>query len=260
MKASKRKKEDVDCDANQPTTVVVMDNIGGEENNISNLPVSFHSDITTTKERMKLLADQWTEEERASGCDGKDGLSDGINPFDGIAKAIFSIVNENKSESKLSDSLVQESEKVKLDLSQVIDQAKDLCIKENDIINELSEQLIKFQETRRDLLREIEDLDDRQRTSQQNIAIFQAEASEELDQITDVEEMQKRQVPRLKMTISLYASTTGIKWDFSDPDLLSGQVALPSQSTFKLFTIDPGDYSGVETADYLWGIMEGDDT
>jgi hypothetical protein len=32
---------------------------------------------------------------------------------------------------------------------------------------------------------------------------------------------------------------------------------IPSQKGFKLFSIDPRDYSPVETADMLWDLMEG---
>lgn len=255
MKASKRKNDHVDCVAGQLTTMVINNDVG-EENSTSHLPALF-SDMRRTTERMRQLSDQWTH----SGTNtSNDSFESGINSHNGIAEAILSILKENKNEINLRDSLLQESETVKSNLLHEIEQAKHLYSKENNDINKLSEQLFQFQETRRDLLGHIEELDDRQRTSQKNIAIYQAEASEELDLVTDVEEKQKRQVPRLKMTISLYASTTGIKWDFTDPDLLSGQVALPSQNAFKLFTIDPRDHSGVETADYLWNMMEGKNT
>jgi hypothetical protein len=38
------------------------------------------------------------------------------------------------------------------------------------------------------------------------------------------------------------------------------EQGVPSQNAFKLFTIDPRDYSAVETADHLWEMMEGNDT
>lgn len=129
--------------------------------------------------------------------------------------------------------------------------------KETSDLSFLSEQLSKFQEQRHNWLKEIDELDDRQRASQEKIALYQVEASQELDMIMDVEEQRKQQVPRLKMTISLFASTTGIKWDFEDPNILSGQVAIPSQSSFKLFNVDPRDFSPVETANILWDMMDG---
>eukprot|EP00536_Pseudo-nitzschia_multiseries_P001485 jgi/Psemu1/234661/estExt_Genewise1.C_190071 len=130
---------------------------------------------------------------------------------------------------------------------------------ESNDLSHLSEQLGKFREQRYNLLNEIDDLERRQRESQEKIAMYQMEALQELDIITDVEEQRKQQVPRLRATISLFASTTGIKWDFADRDILSGQVDIPSQSSCKLFSIDPRDYSPVEIADYLWNLSIGEE-
>mmetsp|Transcript_4660 Transcript_4660/g.5235 ORF Transcript_4660/g.5235 Transcript_4660/m.5235 type:complete len:259 (+) Transcript_4660:64-840(+) len=257
MTASKRKNEDVDCVVNQLTKMVIVSNNDGEENNTQSGPPAA-TVLEITMKKMEKLTAQW-KQEIPLGCITTSDDTNEINPYDDIAQVICTIVDDNKNNIDLEDSLLQEAGKVKSNLSQGIQQAKDLRSKETNVLSDLSEQLTKFQETRRDLLREIEELDDRQRVSQKNISIYQAEASQELDIITDVEEQQKRQVPRLKMLVSLYASTTGIKWDFADSDLLSGQMAVPSQNAFKLFTIDPVDYSTVETADLLWGMMEGND-
>jgi hypothetical protein len=222
MTASKRKNEDVDCVANQLTKMVIVGNHDGEEKTTPHGQPATVS--VTTMGRIKQLSAQWEQEAPFGSIGIDDDDTDGTNPYDAIAEAICSIIDDSKTDIDLEDSLLQEAEKVKSNLSQEIQQAKYMYSKETDVLSDLSEHLTKFQETRRDLLGEIEELDDRQRVSQKNIAIYQAEASQELDIITDVEEQQKQQVPRLKMTISLYASTTGIKWDFADPDLLSGQV------------------------------------
>ncbi|MGK3741976.1 MAG: hypothetical protein ACI90V_008830 [Bacillariaceae sp.] len=222
MTASKRKNEDVDCVANQLTKMVIVGNHDGEEKTTPHGQPATVS--VTTMGRIKQLSAQWEQEAPFGSIGIDDDDTDGTNPYDAIAEAICSIIDDSKNDIDLEDSLLQEAEKVKSNLSQEIQQAKYMYSKETDVLSDLSEHLTKFQETRRDLLGEIEELDDRQRVSQKNIAIYQAEASQELDIITDVEEQQKQQVPRLKMTISLYASTTGIKWDFADPDLLSGQV------------------------------------
>jgi len=236
--------------------MVIVGNNDGEENNTQNGPPATVSE--TTMKKMEQLTTQW-KQEIPFGCITINDDTDKTNSYDAIAQAICTIMADDNNNIDLEDSLLQEAGKVKSNLSQGIQQAKDLRSTETNVLNDLSEQLTKFQETRRDLLREIEELDDRQRVSQKNISIYQAEASQELDIITDVEEQQKRQVPRLKMLVSLYATTTGIKWDFADSDLLSGQMAVPSQNAFKLFTIDPVDYSTVETADFLWDMMEGND-
>ena len=70
----------------------------------------------------------------------------------------------------------------------------------------------------------MQELDKRQVELQRKIEQHQEEASQEIESIDEVEEERKRQVPRLKTQLSLYASTTGIKWDFSDTTTLSGSV------------------------------------
>jgi hypothetical protein len=144
------------------------------------------------------------------------------------------------------------------------------------------------------LQQNVHNLEQRQLQLQRTIALHQEEASQEIESIDQVEEERKRQVPRLKTQISLFASTTGIKWDFSQEDLLSGSVvrtvwgkllmeyvcrlegavslthtvfaslcllflfqAIPDQQGLKFFSMDPRDYSSMETANRLWSMMEG---
>lgn len=55
-------------------------------------------------------------------------------------------------------------------------------------------------------------------------ALDEASQVHVVESIDLVEECRQIQVPRLKHQISLYANTTGIKWDFEDDSLLAGQV------------------------------------
>lgn len=254
MTASKRKNENVDDVANQLTKMVIVGNHGEKENNVNQYPPTV---LLTTIERMKKLSEQW-EQERPVGFIANKSMNEN-KPYDTIAQSIGSVIDNNKTDIEIEESLLEQAEEIKSNLSSKIEQAQDLRKKETGVIGELSAQLSNFHDQRQNLLRQIEELDDQQHLSQEKIAMYQAEASQELDMILDVEEQQKRQVPRLKMTISLYASTTGIKWDFTDPDLLSGQVEIPSQQSFNIFRIDPRDFSPVETADMLWTFMEGNE-
>ncbi len=208
MTAFKRKNEHVEDDASQLTKMVIVGDSNEKENPGNQEYPTVH---LTAIERMKRLTAQW-EQESAFGGNA-----------DSIARSFGSIVDD-KTNFEAHNSLLEKAEEIKRHLSTKIEQAKDMRTKETSVLGELSLQLTKFHEQRQTLLGEIDDLDARQRVSQEKIAMYQAEASQELDLILDVEEEQKQQVPRLKMTISLYASTTGIKWDFEDPDLLAGQV------------------------------------
>ena len=224
MTASKRKNENVDCVANQLTKMVIVGDNDEKENNGTNQdPPAPATVLMTTMERMINLSVQCEQEGLVGSIIGSN-IDETKSYDDAFAQAIGSIIDDNNSDIELENSLLEQAGEIKSHLSNEIQQAKGLHRKETDVIWDLSENLTKFQEQRHNLLREIDELDDRQRVSQERIAVYQADASQELDFITDVEEQQKQQVPRLKMTISLYASTTGIKWDFADPDLLSGQV------------------------------------
>lgn len=221
MTASKRKNENVDSVTKSMTKMVI---VGGSSNNIFNnsdengrpqQPAYYHQlpPTTSTMDRMKQLRSTWEQ-----------SLDDSV--ADPITQALESL---NSNGTAFEDRLLKDAEKIQTLLSNDIHQAKDLCDQESNVLAELASQLAKFQEKRHGLLDEIDDLDDRQRVAQAKIAMYQDEASQELDLINDVEEEKKRQVPRLKTTISLYASTTGIKWDFAHPELLSGQVVSPNR-------------------------------
>jgi chromosome segregation ATPase len=220
MTASKRKNETVDDVASQLTKMVIVGDRDEKENNGDQEPPAA---LMTTMERMKKLSEQW-EQEEPIGFVANNTRSQTKKPFDAIAQSIGSVMDDYKTDVEIEKSLLEQAEEIKSHLSMEINQAKELRKKETGVIGDLSAQFSKFHEQRHNLLREIDELDDRQRLSQEKIALYQEEASQELDGIIDVEEEQKQHVPRLKMTISLYASTTGIKWDFADPDLLSGQV------------------------------------
>ena len=95
---------------------------------------------------------------------------------------------------------------------------------ESNVLAEQSRQLHQLHESRDQLLRQIDEMDQRQVELHHQIALHQQETTEEMEVIDRVEEERKREVPRLKHTLSLYASTTGIKWDFLQNELLSGSV------------------------------------
>eukprot|EP00535_Pseudo-nitzschia_heimii_P009031 CAMPEP_0197191414 /NCGR_PEP_ID=MMETSP1423-20130617/23355_1 /TAXON_ID=476441 /ORGANISM="Pseudo-nitzschia heimii, Strain UNC1101" /LENGTH=248 /DNA_ID=CAMNT_0042644041 /DNA_START=142 /DNA_END=885 /DNA_ORIENTATION=+ len=248
MTAFKRKNEDSGDDIlNQESKMVIVRDQGETEENVNQDSPTV---LLTTIERMKKLSEQWAMEQPVGFATNE--VIDKAETHDDIVQSINSIRNGCEADEGMERSLFQKADEIKNHLSSKIKLANDLRKNETNILQELSAELSNFHNQRQKLLREIDELDDRQLRSQEKIAKYQAEASQELDIILDVEAEQKLKVPRLKMTISLYASTTGIKWDFADPNLLSGQVEIPSQNSFKLFQIDPRDYSSVEMADMLW--------
>jgi chromosome segregation ATPase len=132
--------------------------------------------------------------------------------------------------------LQKEASSVKLQLEQKLEQSRDACQHESRVLIDMANRIESITGERTSLIQDMEKLDKQQIDLQRNISKYQEEASQEIESIDQVEEEQKRQVPRLKTQISLYASTTGIKWDFSQDHILSGQVvscSLSSKSVLK---------------------------
>ena len=129
----------------------------------------------------------------------------------------------------------QTSSRIQADLDRQIAIANEACQLESGALADLSNTLQTLQASRDKLLQDMDEVDQRQLDLQHQIALHQQETSEEMDVIDSVEEERKREVPRLKHAISLYASTTGIKWDFLQEDAPSGSVVSPSLLSFLLW-------------------------
>jgi hypothetical protein len=222
MTAPKRKNEGNNV-IGVTTRVIVANTITTTNHNVSLDKENDNNEwAATTMDRMQQLRNKWSVDQPNFGgvlTPRSSNNHDDVN--DPIAVAIRSVC---QGDALPEENLVDQAHQIKVQLSYEIQQAKELCDQETSVLVKLTSQLANFQEQRKALLEQIDELDERQRASQKKIAIYQEEASRELDVVCDLEEEKKRQVPRLKASISLYAVTTGIKWDFEHPDILSGQV------------------------------------
>jgi chromosome segregation ATPase len=141
--------------------------------------------------------------------------------YDPFLLKLQGIENHNiVEESKLQES----SKTIQGRLISEIQMAKDACQHESAILQEVQSQLSNLENRRTALHQDVESLKEHQSNLQEKIALFQEEASQEIEAIDQVEEERKRQVPRLKTQLSLYATTTGIKWEFDSDNSLTGQV------------------------------------
>ena len=122
------------------------------------------------------------------------------------------------------EELMELAESAKAHLEGKIQQEKHACQSESRVLVDMANRIEAMKQERQNLLENMNELDKKQLDLQQSISSLQDEASQEIESIDQVEEEQKNMVPRLKSQISLYASTTGIKWDFTQSDTLSGQV------------------------------------
>jgi hypothetical protein len=258
MASHKRKQAEVFTKNAGPTVVIVGGNSNSNINPISSLKSKLQAIATTLKQQ-----------------------------DDPILSAI-----ENPAQDSEETDLMEQARQIQSQLHDQIDQAKHACQHESDVLSSLSSRLDSMKKKRQSLTTDMEDLDSMQLNLQRRIALHQEEASQEIESIDQVEEERKRQVPRLKSQISLYAATTLIKWDYACQDVLSGQVvstpnrqligvlekisksmylyvliiyiylflspqAIPMQHGLKTFSIDPRDHSPFEVANKLWGLMEG---
>lgn len=137
---------------------------------------------------------------------------------------LSALQNIDQGSREPEEKLVAEAASVKSKLDQKLEEARDACQHESRVLIDMANQVESMKRERASLLQDMENLDGQQIDLQRNISKYQEEASQEIESIDHVEEEQKRQVPRLKTQISLYASTTGIKWDFAQDNVLSGQV------------------------------------
>ena len=148
-------------------------------------------------------------------------------PKDSVLNKIESIKQKHDNQNELDD-LDRRSKSMQEELKQQIRKAKEACKQESNVLTDLASKLETLENKRKSLVKDIENLDTLHSDLKDRIALHKDEASQEIEEIDLVEEERKRQVPRLKTQISLYATTTGIKWDYSDDQtqshILSGQV------------------------------------
>lgn len=77
-------------------------------------------------------------------------------------------------------------------------------------------------------------------------------ASQEVEQLDEVEEEKKAEVYRLQKHISLLALVSGIQWDYDCVDSIAGEVEISSTGKITRFEINRDDHTPFEVANMLW--------
>ena len=117
MTASKRKNENIDDVTSQVTKlVIVRDDV---KENIDQDPSAY---MQTTFERMKRLGEKW-EQERVTETGGMDN-ADETKQCDAIAHSIREIINENETDTKIEESMLEQAEDIKSNLLEKIDHCR----------------------------------------------------------------------------------------------------------------------------------------
>jgi DNA repair exonuclease SbcCD ATPase subunit len=120
--------------------------------------------------------------------------------------------------------LTSVSSKIQTALSDKIRGEESKCQTESANVSAMEQAVQGIVQERDSLQQGLQSLESLRHDLEQRIASAMEEASQHVESIDMVEESRKNQVPRLKHQISLYASTTGIKWDFDKERLLQGHV------------------------------------
>jgi len=165
-------------------------------------------------------------------------------------------VSQNKDLSNWKDSFLLQTQNIKNRIQSRKDECHVQCRQEEGSLEERRQHLATIASEENHLrtknallLKEKGEI--KQRTDQYNI-----EASQEVEQIDEVEEMKKLEVPRLQQQISLYASISGIKWEYDCVDSLAGEVDIPLKSVHQRFAIDKDEHTPFEIAGMLWDMTE----
>lgn len=177
------------------------------------------SNITTTSSSSSSSYDnEWLEtRQKLKECQRSFSMDDLLSSFD-TCLSLQQDLQEQQS------SVIVASQDIKNQLDTRIEMAREACKQESDSLYRMQLTLEQFQADRQALLESLQETLSLQTEIKERILQYKELASQTLEEMDLVEAERMRQVPRLKQQISLYATTTGIKWDFDEEDVLAGQV------------------------------------
>uniref|UniRef100_A0A7S1Y058 Kinetochore protein Spc24 n=1 Tax=Grammatophora oceanica TaxID=210454 RepID=A0A7S1Y058_9STRA len=153
--------------------------------------------------------------------------------------------------------LANQSKELHETFQTVIDKEQKVLSMETDIVYRLEKEVSELSTRATDLRHDLDDLQPLTLRAKDSIYESKQYLEQEHEEVELVQHKHMQQVPRLKEQISLYARTTGIKWDYDSDPFLEGTMAVPEQKRFVKFNIDPTEHTLFAVANYLWDKMEG---
>jgi hypothetical protein len=178
--------------------------------------------------------------------------------MDDITMLPSSSLPDSLSFGRETEALLQASRDIQSMLAESIAKERSACQLEMADVYRLQMELQSLQADHDDLEQELQDMEQETSTTKDRIYEAQQICQQEMEEIDLVEAERMMHVPKLKEQISLFATTTGIKWDYEQEEALAGQIAMPSLESYCRFSIDPKMHTKFEVANYLWAAMEGD--
>ena len=151
--------------------------------------------------------------------------------------------------------IIEKSIQIKESIQDLINKSTSCYQNEFDELKQHENHIETLQKEIDGMKKQNKTLDAEKETSVQMTEKYRAEASQEIEKIDNIETDRMKEVPRLKHQISLYATTTGIKWDFTRVNHHAGEVSIPSLGLHRRFEINPEDYSQFEIANMLWSYV-----
>ena len=143
---------------------------------------------------------------------------------DNLLSSFNSCISLQQELHQEQTAIVQASQEIKNKLMSRIELAREACKEESDDLYRMQLTLEQLQADRQALIQSLEELDSLQVETKERILQHKEVASLNMEEMDQVEAERMEKVPRLKQQISLYATSTGIKWDFDQETLLAGQV------------------------------------
>lgn len=144
--------------------------------------------------------------------------------MDDLLVSLNSCVNLQHELQQEQSKVISTSQQVKNQLENRIEMAREACKEESNDVYRMQLSLEQAQSDRQALLDSLDDLDALEHECRERILQYKELASQYVEEMDMVEAERMRQVPRLKKQLSLYATTSGIKWDFHQEHVLAGQV------------------------------------
>lgn len=145
------------------------------------------------------------------------------DPSDGAAQVEKCISTINQIQ-KRKDKMIQKSNELKSKIGNRIEEEKSALEEDLNELNDHQQHLFELQSEISNIKSKNIDIMNRQNELKEYVVAHKMEASQEIEQIDEVEAARIREVPGLKHKISLYANITGIRWDFEAENILKGEI------------------------------------
>ncbi len=159
---------------------------------------------------------------------------------------ILQNLNENVNQLKCKSGKIRDEIQSRIqDSSEQLDQEKESLRMQKERVNEKRAEVDRVK-------RNISELIKKEMELKMKIDQHKKDASQEVEEIDEVEEEKKAEVFRLQQHVSLLAHISGIKWDYDCIDSIAGEVDIPSENKHLRFEFDKERYSSFEIANMLW--------